>query len=107
MAMSFVHPSRKWVSISMSISGGATNPPHWANKALTYGCAPKHTITPTPHCHHIDCPNGRTFYPCGMKGHCRKTYIPPYLTCPLTSNTMDSTCSTFFPLKKHKNNRLY
>jgi hypothetical protein len=28
------------------------------------------------------------------------------LACPLASNTMDSTCSTFLPLIKHKNNGL-
>jgi hypothetical protein len=84
----------------MSFSGGGTNPPRWANKAFIFGCAFEHTITLTPHCHHINCPNGRAFYPCDMKWHCCKTYISLYLACPLTSNTKDSKCSTFFPLKK-------
>jgi hypothetical protein len=49
------------------------------------------------HCHHINSPNGRAFYPCNIKWHWCKTCIPPYLACPLASNTMDSTRSTFFP----------
>ncbi len=39
MATFFVHPSRKWVDISMSFTGGGTSSPHQTNKAFTCGCA--------------------------------------------------------------------
>jgi hypothetical protein len=45
MAMSFVHPLRKWASTSMSFNGGGTNLPYHANKAFTHGYAFQHNIT--------------------------------------------------------------
>jgi len=47
IATSSIHPSRKWTSTSMEFGGGRTSLPHQANKAFTYGCALKHTTTPT------------------------------------------------------------
>jgi hypothetical protein len=45
MAMSFVHPSRKWANISIFIGGGRISPPHQANK-FTHGCALEHIVIP-------------------------------------------------------------
>jgi hypothetical protein len=39
MAMFSIHPSKKWVNTSMLFTSGGTSSPHWANKALTRGCA--------------------------------------------------------------------
>jgi hypothetical protein len=100
--MSPMHLSNKWVGISMLFSGGRTNPTHWANRAFTHGYALEHIVTLKAHYHHIDSPNGRTVYPCSMKWHCCKTCIPLYLVYFVASNTMDSTCFIFLPLKKHE-----
>jgi len=67
MAMSYVCPSRIWVGISMSFNGGRTSPSHWANSALTCGCAFEHTTTLIHPLPSINNTNGEAFYPCSMK----------------------------------------
>ncbi len=97
MATSFVHSFGIWVGISKLFSGGGASPPHQTNNAFTYGCVFEHTTTLAHLLPSYWCPNGRAFYPCDMKWQYCKTCIPPSPTCPLASNTMDSTCSTFPP----------
>jgi hypothetical protein len=44
---SSIHPSNKWVGISMLFSGGGTNPTHWANRAFKHGYgALEHIVIP-------------------------------------------------------------
>jgi hypothetical protein len=97
MATSFVHSFEIWVGTSKLFSGGGASPPHQANNAFTHGCVFEHTTILAHLLPSYWCPNGRAFYPCDIKWHYYKTCIPSSPTYPLTSNTMDSTRSTFPP----------